>query len=92
MGRLEDKNILITGGTMGIGFACAKLFRDEGARVAITGRSQSTLDEAKTALGADVLTIRADVRRLSDIERMVDTARHEFGELDGFFRRPGTYH
>ena len=38
--RLERKNVLITGGSKGIGLACAQAFRAEGARVAIVSRSQ----------------------------------------------------
>ena len=72
MGRLDGKDILITGGTMGIGFACAKLFRLEGARIAITGRSEANLTAARDALGEDVLTICADASRVSDIETMTE--------------------
>ena len=44
--RLENKTALITGGNSGIGLATARLFVAEGARVAITGRNQKTLDVA----------------------------------------------
>jgi NAD(P)-dependent dehydrogenase (short-subunit alcohol dehydrogenase family) len=89
MGRLEDKGVLITGGTMGIGFACAELFRKEGARVAITGRSEANLAAAKDALGEDVLTVCADVSRVDDIERMAGIVRDHFDGLDGLLVNAG---
>jgi short-subunit dehydrogenase involved in D-alanine esterification of teichoic acids len=47
MGRLTDKNILITGGNSGIGLATAQEFDREGARVAICGLNERTLQAAK---------------------------------------------
>ena len=44
---LKGKHVLITGGSKGIGLACAQAFRSEGARVAIVSRSQANLDAAK---------------------------------------------
>jgi NAD(P)-dependent dehydrogenase (short-subunit alcohol dehydrogenase family) len=66
MGKLADKNILITGGNSGIGLATAQEFAREGARVAICGLNQKTLQAAKEALGAGSLAVRADVSNLAD--------------------------
>src|SRR5262245_18775355 len=48
---LSGKAVLVTGGSKGIGLACARLFLAEGARVGITSRSQANLDRAQAALG-----------------------------------------
>ena len=60
MGRLADKNILITGGNSGIGLAAAQEFEREGARVAICGLNERTLQTAKETLGTGSLALRAD--------------------------------
>ena len=67
MGRLADKNILITGGNSGIGLAAAQEFDREGARVAICGLNEGTLQAAKETLGAGSLAVRADVSNLTDL-------------------------
>src|SRR5229473_6698834 len=51
MGRLTNKNILITGGNSGIGLAAAQEFEREGARVAICGLNEGTLRATKETLG-----------------------------------------
>src|SRR5258708_35584338 len=68
MGRLTDKNILITGGNSGIGLAAAQEFDREGARVAICGLNEGALQAAKEALGPRRLAGRADVRNLPDLD------------------------
>ena len=69
MKRLEGKVAVVTGGNSGIGLATAKRFLDEGARVAISGRNQKTIDEAVRTLGKDVLAVRADTAELAEVER-----------------------
>ena len=53
MDRLADKNILITGGNSGIGLAAAQEFDREGARVAICGLKERTLQAANSGLGGE---------------------------------------
>lgn len=89
MGRLKGKDILITGGTTGIGLACAKRFLAEGARIAITGRSDENLEAARKSIGGDVLAIRADVSRLAEIEKMASAVKEQFGGLDGLLVNAG---
>ncbi|ACZ77822.1 short-chain dehydrogenase/reductase SDR [Dickeya parazeae Ech586] len=60
MPRLQDKYVLITGGTSGIGLETARQFLKEGAIVAITGRSQESLLAAGRELGNNVLLLQSD--------------------------------
>ena len=80
--QLAGKHVLITGGSRGIGFACARLFLKEGARVSITSRTQSHLDAALERLRAEgsgefsghVQAFRADLESAEQTARVVDEA------------------
>ena len=89
MGRLAAKNILITGGNSGIGLAAAQEFDREGARVAICGLNEGSLQAAKETLGAGSLSVRADVSNLADLDTMFAAIKREFGHLDGVFVNAG---
>src|SRR6266508_4112119 len=89
MSRLANKNILITGGNSGIGLAAAQEFDREGARVAICGLNEGSLQAAKETLGAGSLAVRADVSNLTDLDTMFATIKREFGHLDGVFVNAG---
>src|SRR5260370_34291846 len=89
MGRLADKNILITGGNRGIGMAAGDEFDREGARVAICGLNEGTMQATKKTLGPGSLTVRADVSNLADLDAMFTTIKRELGYLDGAFVNAG---
>ena len=87
--RLSGKTALITGGTSGIGLATARLFQQEGARVAVTGQNPERLTAAAQELGTDVLTIQADVHSLTEITAMLAQVQERFGRLDVLFVNTG---
>ena len=87
--KLKDKVALITGGTSGIGLEAAKLFRNEGARVIVSGVNPARLEEASRQLGPDVLVRRADSRVRTDIDELIATIREKFGHLDVLFANAG---
>src|SRR5215469_4119901 len=89
MKRLEGKVAVVTGGNSGIGLATAKRFLEEGARVAISGRNQKTLDEAVRTLGKDVLAVRADTAELGEVEKFLATVKQKFGKIDILFVNAG---
>src|SRR6202142_1421638 len=68
MRRLEGKVAVVTGGNSGIGLASAKRLQEEGAKVAISGRSKKTLDEAVRIIGNGVLAVQADVSNLPEVD------------------------
>jgi len=89
MGRLTGKTVLITGGTTGIGYATAKLFLQEGARVAITGQDAQRVAEAGRTLGPGAIALRADVSSARDMADVAHRLQGEFGKLDVVFANAG---
>ncbi|MFE3647304.1 SDR family oxidoreductase [Streptomyces sp. NPDC057579] len=89
MGRYSGKNAVITGGGSGIGLAIAELLVDGGARVVITGRSQTTLDAARERLGKNAVAVRGDVAALSDLDALADRVKGELGTVDALFVNAG---
>lgn len=90
MKRLADKICIITGGAGSIGFATARLFVDEGARVVIVDRDEAALATAAAALDGDrVLAVAADVTRAADTEHYVAATLARFGGLDVLFSNAG---
>lgn len=89
MGKLDGKNVVVTGGSTGIGFASARRFIQEGARVIITGRNADTLNVAKLELGENAITVQGDVSDLEDLDRLATVAKDEFGSVDVIFANAG---
>src|SRR6202000_1147490 len=87
--KLAGKKALITGGNSGIGLATARLFIAEGAEVAITGRDQTTLDEAVAELGPNARGYRADVTIAEDRKQLFSALARDFGKLDIVFANAG---
>jgi len=89
MARLDGKVAVVTGGNSGIGLATAQLFHREGAKVAISGRDQKTLDAAVKAIGSNVLAVRADVSKLADLDKFYTAVGDKFGKIDILFANAG---
>ena len=78
---LDRRCVLITGGSKGIGLACARGFLAEGANVAIASRSEANLSHARALLGP-VLTLAADLTDATAALEMIDRVQLEFGAID----------
>ena len=89
MKRFEGKVAVITGGNSGIGLATAKLFREHGAKVAITGRDKKTLDDAVGAMGSGTIGIQGDVREPAALDRLFKTVSSQLGKIDVLFANAG---
>jgi NAD(P)-dependent dehydrogenase (short-subunit alcohol dehydrogenase family) len=89
MKRLEGKVAVVTGGNSGIGLATAKRLQEEGAQVAISGRSRKTLDEAVKTIGNGVLAVQADVANLEDLDKLYREVSHKLGKIDVLFVNAG---
>jgi NAD(P)-dependent dehydrogenase (short-subunit alcohol dehydrogenase family) len=89
MSRLEGKVAVVTGGNSGIGLATAKRFQQEGARVAITGRSKESLDKAVGTIGKGVVAIQANVANLADLDKLYREVSTKLGKIDVLFVNAG---
>jgi NAD(P)-dependent dehydrogenase (short-subunit alcohol dehydrogenase family) len=89
MKKLEGKVAVVTGGNSGIGLATAKLLRQEGAKVAISGRDRNTLTAAAKEIGGDTLAIRSDVASVADSITFFAKVVETFGKVDILFANAG---
>jgi NAD(P)-dependent dehydrogenase (short-subunit alcohol dehydrogenase family) len=89
MKRLEGKVAVVTGGNSGIGLATAKRLQEEGARVAISGRSRKTLDEAVKTIGNGVVAVQSDVAKLTDVDKLFGEVSQKLGKIDVLFVNAG---
>lgn len=90
MNRFNNKTILVTGGSSGIGLAAAQAFAAEGARVIVTGRDAAALEQAKAALGADAVALVNDAGRLADAKALAADLAAADLRLDAVFLNAGT--
>jgi len=90
--NLQEKVVVITGGTLGIGKACVDAFLREGSRVVICARTQSKLD-AFTAQyrGKPALAFKADVANPDDMLGLAENAATAFGGIDVWVNNAGIY-
>ena len=87
--ELRDRAFLITGATDGLGLALAHTLIDEGARVAICGRSEQRLAAARTQLGERALCITCDVTVPDQLDAFIDETLSTFQRLDGAVNNAG---
>lgn len=85
--KLQNKHVLITGGSKGIGFACAQAFAEEGAKVSLVSRELANLKAAQTQLlqqfpKAEVAIYSADLIDHDAAQSALDRAQAHLGELD----------
>jgi NAD(P)-dependent dehydrogenase (short-subunit alcohol dehydrogenase family) len=85
--QLHNQHVLITGGSKGIGLACAQAFLQEGAKVSLVSRDTANLDKARqtlqTQFAADrIHTVAADLRDAQAALAALDSAEAAFGPVD----------
>jgi NAD(P)-dependent dehydrogenase (short-subunit alcohol dehydrogenase family) len=87
--KLRNKVAFVTGGTSGIGLETAKLFQAEGAHVVLLGSNDERLAAAGKEFNGQTLLVRADLRKVADIERAVEETRAKYGHIDVVFANAG---
>jgi NAD(P)-dependent dehydrogenase (short-subunit alcohol dehydrogenase family) len=85
--RFDNKSVVILGGTAGIGLAAARMFRAEGAKLALTGRDTNALATAAHAL--DALAIRSDIGVVADSVAAMHDVGEALGGIDVLFVNAG---
>jgi NAD(P)-dependent dehydrogenase (short-subunit alcohol dehydrogenase family) len=92
-GVMSDRVAIVTGvGRRGqVGFAVAEAFRQQGARIVVTGRSDAVETHARE-LGDDVVGVAADLTDVEAAARVVETARERWGRLDVLVNAAGGLH
>ena len=91
MKKLQNKVAVITGGNSGIGLATAKLFAEQGAKVAITGRNKTTIDEAVYEIANGSIGLISDVSDLNRIDSTYKTVKDTFGKIDVLVLNAGVF-
>lgn len=87
---LENRNIVITGGGKGIGFAIAKKCISEGANVVITGRTEKTLKEATEKLGDSCKYVVFDISKVEEMKKFLSMCEDKFtGKIDSLISNAG---
>lgn len=92
MNNIQEKVVLITGASSGIGEGCARLLAEKGARVVLGARRVERLEQLVAdirAAGGQAIARRLDVTDASDVQAFVDTAMAEYGRVDALLNNAG---
>jgi short-subunit dehydrogenase len=85
---VQNKVVIVTGASSGIGLATAKLLSERGAKVALVSRSKETLETFSREL-PDSITATADMTKIPEIKRMVEQTQEHFGRVDILINNAG---
>ncbi len=85
MQNVQDKVILITGASSGIGAATAKVLAAHGAKVVLSARRKDRLQQLVAEIGENAAYLASDVTRLDDMEALTALAKERFGKVDVLF-------
>ncbi|MBN2022246.1 MAG: SDR family oxidoreductase [Pirellulales bacterium] len=82
MSYWQDRVVLVTGGSSGLGRVIARAFVEAGAKVVVVGLEPDAVAQAADELGAATLGVAADITRTEDVQMLVEKTLARFGQLD----------
>ena len=88
--KLSEKVVVVSGGSRGIGFAIAKLFSENGAKVVITSQDSERLEKASSEI-PNSFGIVADIRKKDQVKNVIDKTIEKFGKLDILVNNAGIF-
>lgn len=89
MDLLKGKNIVVIGGTTGIGLSASKAFISEGAKLVVIGRNRESVDKAKKLLGNSGKVMSGDAIDPDTAEKAIDICKEQFGNFNGLYHVAG---
>jgi NAD(P)-dependent dehydrogenase (short-subunit alcohol dehydrogenase family) len=90
--RIEDKVVIVTGASSGLGVAFAKAFAEAGAKVVLAARRADKLEQTAKlveSVGGTALTVATDISDHTQVNALVDAAMTEFGQVDVLINNAG---
>ena len=89
--EMDGKVVVVTGASMGIGEAIAKVFADAGASVVLLSRDAGRAEAARQRVGntGRTLALACDVRKREDVDRALALTLHDFGRVDVWVNNAG---
>lgn len=90
MQGVENKVIVITGASSGIGQATAKILANNGAKVVLSARREERLQKLASTIGDNAIYLKSDVSNAEDMKALIALAKEKFGKVDVLFANAGT--
>ncbi|MDR2438428.1 MAG: SDR family NAD(P)-dependent oxidoreductase [Planctomycetaceae bacterium] len=85
----QNKIVLVTGGSSGLGRIIAEEFFHAGAKLTLVGLEENEVEKAAREIGSDVLAVHADITKQDDVNRIFETIRTHWGRLDVLVNNAG---
>lgn len=86
---LINRNIVVIGGTTGLGLSAAKAFAENGANVVVVGRNEESAEAAKTHLGINAVALAGDAVKPQTAVHAIETCIRQFGSFSGLYHVAG---
>lgn len=85
MQNIENKVVIITGASSGIGEETARVLAKNGAKIVLGARRKEKLQKLSDEIGRNVVCLKSDVTRIEDMQSLVGLAKEKFGKVDVLF-------